>query len=468
MRGLCVLFALLAGCDGGGTASRFSMRMIGPDGADVIAPIESGTLSVRVRQSDRLIACGGDPCEAEIRDGDVSLDVSLESFDELTQAHAEITGDAVLIGATPAFQPYGEGIDVVHQVLIVMSEAPQCRTIGLEGIVHAEIPRLSPGRAHAAALVRRSLVLIAGGEGEDEIEQVDRFDQLTFDGDTLPTWNEGEIGPARGIAFSEDRQLAVGDLSSWLFELQMNGPPVARAISLHAGAGSRSALVGLDSDGAAVIAGEASSEITWVLVNGTPDVSTSLAVARTAPAAALVAGGIAVIGGHAEGEAGLELVPRRGNGVAQPGDLPRGTGGHLFASPDGSAAIWIGFALADGSPSADTFVIRDCADTCTIEPGPRWEGARTDATFVETSAGDLWIMGGDQAGTPTNLVDLVRWEVGQPSIEPGPMLTAARSGAVGFEHASGIVTIGGGRGTDVAYLDDFELCFPPSLDPLLP
>ena len=68
--------------------------------------------------------------------------------------------------------------------------------------------------ADAAAVVRRNIVLIAGGASSDGSPnaEVYRFDQLTMHRDDLYTWpDDNPIGPARGLDLSEDLSLVVAD-----------------------------------------------------------------------------------------------------------------------------------------------------------------------------------------------------------------------------------------------------------------
>src|SRR5690606_16333422 len=107
-----------------------------------------------------------------------------------------------------------------------------------------------------AAVVRRNLVLLAGGEqlDGDADDHVTNFDQLLFDTVPWQTWNDPvEIGAARGLALSEDVSLVVGDRASFLFERSATSAARPKEIDLHAGAGYASAVVSLGRNGGAVI-----------------------------------------------------------------------------------------------------------------------------------------------------------------------------------------------------------------------
>lgn len=470
MASLCL--ALLAlGCEQGSGIAPIDVRIVGPDGAN---PVEGrdGTLHVEVRHLGELLTCDGGDCESEIVDGRFELVLPVDTFDGENEIQVRIeSGDDRLVGAAPPFRIFLEGVDVSRSVRVVVAPAPSCATLTLEGFTFGEEPRLSPARAGAAAVVRRNVALLAGGEDAGGAsDDVDSFDQLLFDAGPLRTWEPRAIGRARGHALSEDRSLVVGDASSWVFERNDLGQAGARELSLHAGAGSASAIADLGSAGAAVVGGAASIEVAWIGVDGRAAAPSALSVRRDAPAAAAIGSGVLVVGGHAEGEAAAEWLPRFGDGVAlDVAGLPAGRGGVLFPSPDGADALWIGFEV-DGAPSGEAFVLRGCdRDACEGIEAVEWPRPRSGFATVVTAAGALWLIGGerDEGGVlvPSREVDLVRWAGRAPVIEAGPDLRSPRAGAAAFEHASGVVVVAGGLG-EAALAADLEMCFPPALDPL--
>lgn len=470
MASLCL--ALLAiGCEQGSGIAPIDVRIVGPDGAN---PVEGrdGTLRVEVRHLGELLTCDGGDCETEIVDGRFELVLPVDTFDGENEIQVRIESDGDrLVGAAPRFRIFGEGVDVSRSARIVVAPASTCATLTLEGFTYGDEPRLSPARAGAAAVVRRNVALLAGGEdARGASDDVDIFDQLLFDARPLLTWEPRTIGRARGHALSEDRSLVVGDASSWVFERNDLGQSSARALSLHAGAGSASALVDLRSAGAAVVGGSASIEVAWIGVDGRASAPSTLAVRRDAPAAAAVGSGVLVVGGHAEGDPAAEWLPRFGDGVAlDVAGLPAGRGGVLFPSPDGADALWIGFEV-DRAPSGEAFVLRGCdRDDCDAVDTLAWPRPRSGFATVVTAAGALWLIGGerDEGGVlvPSREIDLVRWAGRAPVVEAGPELRSPRAGAAAFEHAAGVVIVAAGLGED-ALAADLEMCFPPALDPL--
>jgi hypothetical protein len=466
---VAALLLALTACEGGATIAALDVRILDADGRNPLAAMD-GTLTVRVRHEGQLVDCAEGSCMAEVRDGSYELVLPIASFEGRTEIHVEAVGhDAQRwIGASPTFVPFGEGVDAVGGLRLLVDTPARCAPLTLAGVATNDPPRLTPARARVAAVRRRNVVLLAGGEdraGADD-DHVDRFDQLLLDANALTSWDRAiDIGPAHGVALSEDVSLVVG-ARSVRFVRDSLGPPVGREIALP-GASYESAVVSLGASGAAVVAGAESRTVHWVGSDGQSRGTTDLVTPRTSPAAALMAGGVLVVGGQQDGPAAewvRSLQP--GSAVALRGvELPAGArGGVLFASPDGRSALWIGFDLESG-PSADTFVFRRCPEDCTVELGPRWERARSGFAATVTDAGALWLAGGRVSGELQNAVERVRWDRDEPQIEEGPSLAEPRADATVLEHAFGTVLVIGGRG-DGGLLDGMEICTPEALDEL--
>lgn len=461
----------LVGCEGGGGVAGIDVQLLGADGRSPVDGMR-GSITVAVRHAGQPVDCAADACMAEVRDGAYELLLPIASFDGRTEIQVDVRGEdgARWIGASPTFVPFGEGVDVFGGLRLLVGEPGRCRPLSLRGVTTADAPSLAPARARVATVRRRNVVLLAGGEARSGAndDHVDLFDQLLIDARPLASWDRSlEIGPAHGIELSEDVSLVVG-ARSLRFARDGAGPPIGRELRLD-GAGHDSAVVRLGANGAAVLGGQASPRVHWIGSDGMPRGSTELLVARTAPAAALMSGGVLVVGGEERGGPVAEWVR-----ALQPGallelsgeTLPLGArGGHLLPAPDGRAAIWIGGSV-DGVPSPETYVLRRCPEACAVEAGPRWERARADVAATTTSAGALWLIGGfDELGAASTAVDRVVWDAGQPRIEAGPSLSEARAEAAAFEHAFGTVIVVGGRAAG-GLSSSLELCVPERLDPL--
>lgn len=455
-----LLVLTLVACEEGAQLAIFQVQIVDATGE---LPVDDGELTVTVMQGGQTLECSEGPCTAEIRDRHFTLDLPLLSFEAMTEIRVSIEASRERwIGATPPFQPHGEGLDTYPVLRTVIGRPESCARLELDGLVSGDPPTLDPPRSRAAAVVRRNLVLLAGGERLDgrPDDHVTNFDQLLFETIPWQTWNDPlEIGAARGLALSEDVSLVVGDRASLLFERSATSAARPEKVELHSGAGYDSALVSLGQDGGVVIGGRQSRGISWFTVQGAADTTSSrLAVERTAPAATSLDDGILVVGGHSADQPAAEWIPLSGNGRAlSEVSLPHGSGGVLLPSPDGAAAFWIGFEHG-GVASAETVIVRCEGGDCVAESGPEWARARLGFAPVITAAGTLWLLGGgDETGTQ---VDVVRWEGGVPRIEAGPELPSPSFEAVAFEHAAGIVTVAGGKSPG----GEIVMCFPRTLE----
>src|SRR5436190_1157167 len=171
-----IALLILAACDGGTSSSGLEVQLVRPDGTNAAEGVD-GTLRVEVRQAARLIPCDDGACDAEIHNGVFDLVFPIESFEEDTRAQTTIEPDPgqEIRGATPVFKPFGESIDVLGVVRIVMDVPSHCRLLTLEGVVFGDAPDFAHPHAHAAVVVRRNLALIAGGDAEASAV-IDRFD----------------------------------------------------------------------------------------------------------------------------------------------------------------------------------------------------------------------------------------------------------------------------------------------------
>ena len=461
--------SVLFGCEGANASSALTIELVRPDGGNPASDFVAGTLSVAVRQGERVLNCGGGRCETRIRNGEFDLQLPIESFLDRTFIHATIvSGGTVRIGATPGFTIGNSGLEMgLLPVRVVMEEPMHCVGLSLENVAGAGPPRLAQPARGAGAAIRRDQAFILGGETEDGAAQTAiRLDQVVTQSEPLVDLPFA-LGRARALAFDEDNTLYVGEGGA-LMLVPDRGPAARLPLSLHAGASDRSALALFD-DVAAVIGGTASAMISWVEAPETVVGSTGLVATREDAAVAFLHGagrarGLLVVGGQLDGESPAEWVERTGDGVALDAlnDLPVGFGGWLVPSPSGRTALWVGWSRADtGAASPATIVIRGCPEACAWEPGPVWDRARLGAMGAMTPAHAFWILGGVDSTTTERVV----WSAESPFLEMGPELGSPRADGVAFTHASGIVTVAGGLGPD-GLRDDIEQCYPAALDPL--
>jgi hypothetical protein len=458
---------LLSACEGSGGPVGPTVELVDPAGENAAAGVVSGVLRVAVVQNGRPVACG-EGCETPIDNERFELTLPLRTLEARTtvQAFIDETPNGPIAGATPPFEPFGEGLTTLR---VVMAPPSGCAPLALPGLESDGRPRLTRPRRDLAVAVRRNIVLLLGGvEGDGPSGRVGRFDQAAVE--TLPSLEDtAPAGAARGLSLSENDSVFVADGGFWRFALNEGADPSAPILrerfALHDGASGASALVAFDG-GAAVLGGERTAGITWLDERGVPrpEPGGRLAAPRRDAAAAALRGGVLVVGGAAAGDPVAEWLTPGEDGVPLP-DLavPRGRGGWLVPSPSGEAALWVGWTTPEGAPGAEAYLIGGCPDACAVERVVEWARPRAEAAGARTAAGELWIVGGrGEDGEPVGWTDVVRWGDGL-RIEAGPPLSTPRAGAVAFEHAAGIVTVAGGEGP-AGLRDDFEHCTPGALD----
>ncbi len=252
-----MLALLVLACEQQQGTPPLDVRIVDATGDNPVAG-HDGRIVVRVRHLGELLTCDGGECASDIVDGDYDLRLPLESFAGINEVQIVIEDDdggGQWIGAIPPFPIYGDGADQTGRIFAIVEHPRSCASLTLDGFVTGEPPVLATPRYHAASVVRRNVVLLAGGEdAAGESNDVDHFDQLLFDDGPLRTWDPASIGAARGIALSEDRSLVIGDASSWLF-VSSSSQSMPEPVAIHEGAGFDSAIVDLEAAGAAVVGG---------------------------------------------------------------------------------------------------------------------------------------------------------------------------------------------------------------------
>lgn len=440
----------LAACEGGSNPA-VRIELVDPSGENAALGIIEGELFVDVRQGDRSLCAEG--CATEIRGGDFELSLPIDGFEELTRIQARMTGGpAELVGAVAPFAVAGEGLETAElPVRLVMMEAGRCAPLELFNVSTSGRPRLVEARRDLGVATRRNVVLLAGGRGAGGgSNRLDLFDQVVVEMRPPLDSPAGALGPTRGLRLSEDQALFVGE-TAWIVETQVQAPPAAVPVALHAGAGFASALALLRNN-AAVIGGTSSQQVTW-LTGQTVFEPYDLSEPRAFAAAAAGEEGILVVGGGP----GAEWITVDGRTTPIVDGVPDSVGGWVTASPSGQTF------LAIGGSGAQTTLFTGCP-ACVASAGPAWERAREGAAATRTAAGVLWIVGGEGSAA----IDRVVWGDDEvPEIVPARDLAIARAGAAVVEHASGVVIVIGGEGVS-GMLADVELCTPPDrLDPLL-
>ena len=452
--------ALLVGCEGAG-ALELRIELIDELGQNAAADITQGTVTVVVRQGDVVLSCVAGPCSSPVQSGLFDLPVPIESLTALTRMQVGLEGgDEPLVGAAPPLRVVGENLETgeVPTRILMTPAGGDCTPLSIPS---ASSPGASMGltqaRRDAVAIDRRNTHAIVGGISADgPTDRVDQYDRVVMDVRPMLSPLTRPQGRVSGVRLSDDVSFVLGD-GGWLIDPQM-GPPRAREIALHEGASARSALVGLDFSGFAIVGGEDTARVGWYATTGANVAETLMLTPRTAPLATRHRTGVLVVGGEAAGEPAVEWMPVQGLSQAfDAPNAPRGSrGGWLLHSPNHDSALWIG---ANGGEATFLFTCNGCP----VELGPRWNRARPGATGVRTERGSFWIVGGEGSRD----IDIVTWDAERPSIVEGPSLRFERAGPIVLEHTAGIVTVAGGEGPDGVFRADFEQCVPSELDPIL-
>lgn len=464
--GVCALVVVLvAGCGGaGGPSNVLIIELIDSRGRNAAEQVSAGELEVTV------IARGASPATARGRVADGTFDLSLPLGDETAPSRilARLVEDglATRAGALPEVRPAGE-----LPARLVMGPPDSCAELNLRNQAGSGRFELDPPLVELSMISwDEGLALIFGGTADNgKASSSPTFLELMgLSAVDLGADNvRGALGPSVATRLGPRAALFVSDERAALLHGDARLEPFeSGAVQVHRGAGRRSALVYAPEHGAALIAGSNTARVTWFDRDGVPDADTELAVARSDPAAAWLAGpGVLVAGGARVGEPVAEWLRPRDRAVplALEG-VPSHRGGWIAPSPDRRSALYAGMRDERGEVQRATWVISACETLCSASPGPDWVHARTDAALARTEAGTTWLIGGaSPTGDVLARVETVQWMRGVPSFVPAGPLAMARAGASAVEHASGVVLVAGGRGAG-GLLASFELCFPAQLD----
>lgn len=447
----------------------------------------SGDLQVDVQQSTNAVVT----THATLNSGRLtSFTVEIPSYGLLTEIHVTATCNdgTQLIGATPRFFPVGYPF-----VDIVLGRPTTCERLAS--------PMLRTTRRAPHLLTLGANVIAVGGLEADmsPSTHVQALDSLSLTSTAATTVTEFDaLTPGAGLGgaavLGDTTFLVVSDFSA-LFDA---GPGVTTRVttpSLHAGAGSESAVVSLNGRGVAVVGGLVSgvpaNGITWFDSAGHTTTGT-LRFARRRPAAVAVgASFLLVAGGQAMGDSLFELVPL--NATSSDLSVPFGPTDELRYAPVATASAshasaWVGLGNArpddTGAIATTTWEIGRCsASGCdVVRAGADYPDPRGDVAVVEHHVGlvgsalDGWetlILGGsDPSGMPSNLIDrLVFDDAGHVTITPFGTLPAGvlpdpRTGVGATDIGSGILLVAAGVDDAGTAQQDVSICFPAALRPI--
>jgi hypothetical protein len=460
-RALSALALLLAlGCQGSSYGPVEIQLVDGQGGNPFVGA--NGSLTITVLQS----GVPAMPTTTTVTNGDFSVDVPIVAYDLHTAVSAEFVrpGMPRMIGATIPFYP-------VYGATVVMGEVGTC--------VSLSEPNLSSARrAPGLALFGANLISLGGLVNDrDPVARVDAFNgaQLTYDSSTEAETLMVGLGLTQALSIPGTTEVfALDDVHAVRYETgQLNTTAVLRArdVSLHAGAGYRSALAATAS-GVAVIGGRDGdrrvTEISVVPTIAGPATVRALAHAREGASAVSMADGLLVAGGQEEGAPLFEWISLTGTANRVFGEgLPARSEGALALSPDGRTAFYYLGRSSDGSLPSTSYVITGCPTSCSAVLGVETSAPRARPAITERETATV-VLGGTLADmvSSASTVEEIRFpSTGTVTLAPLGALRFSRRDLSAVTLGGGTVLVAGGR-DDENDLATMELCFPEALDTL--
>jgi hypothetical protein len=424
-----------------------------------------------------------------------ALSVQIPSYGTLTTIEVTVacSDGSRLVGATPRFLPVG-----YTSVDVVLGVPSSCALLTM--------PALSaPREGLALVTLGANVVAIGGLEGVAmPSSRVQVLDPMTLTSNAaalefspgLPSGAGLGGFAALGDTNGSDLVIVTDTLRAVFNAAQADEMMRTIAISLHTGAGSESAVIGLEGNGVAVIGGAADGTaqlgISWIDTNGQVTRG-SLAHARRQPAAAIVGSShVLVAGGQAAGEPLFELVPFSATSAAQSMAFDAPTPGEVRYAPVIATDVlhahaWVGFGETTPEPDgtgtllATSWVLGDCQHTCTtVTAGPTVAMPRRDVAVVAHHVGMLGtnvdafetlVIGGDAGSTPRPMrqIDRIAFDAhGAVTIDTfGLLANVGGLSSVGAtDIAAGVFLVAGGVDQTGTALRDVEICFPAALEPI--
>lgn len=459
-RALFTTFALtstLLGCSDGPRPA-FRIEVVNAQGQSPILGVATGRIDVTVTQrTDRDVE---ERRSATIEGGTFQLEVPVSNYASLTHIDIDLLRDgALLYGSTVEFSPLYYGF-----IRIVMVPAGTCETVSTQA--------LATPRAGHAMLTLGDLTFGIGGVRADgaPIQSIEGWGtaQLT---NVLANQAPDQLDQAEPQVRAVPLDFYSALIAGSRFSIYDKNPELPAAelnvplAGVHEGAGEFSALADLGTNfGVAIIGGVSAPSISWVL-SRTVTTSALPQPRREATAMRLASGSeLLVVGGNDDGNALGAIVPTSAglrNNVVSFGPTDARRGGWLAASPDRRSALYIGSRDGTDTLTPETFLITGCPTACTVTPGPMWNEARENATFVDDPDGTTWILGGLEGAASVSTVERIEWDGAVPRFTTSGALRTPRESAAAVHLAGGMILISGGR-NGATMLSDFELCAPSS------
>jgi hypothetical protein len=424
----------------------FDVRIVDGDDGNPVEGTDADLLRIGIQEGDL-------PAEEfpfPVTDGRFDAAIEFQLFRSPTRLRVELSGmPNTLLSAPPVFVP-----DETPRFIRMVTAAPSsCEPVTFNMTVAR--------RADFGMVLSGQFALLAGGTSAEA--QLEFFDAILWDSNTntLDALNMSlnPLGETRAASINAT-QLLVLPAEALPFVFDMSDADRKTQVSLHRGAGPRSALVSVPGLGAMVIGGEADGEAQSAATLVGPDVeltSLELSKPRSDPTATPMGSDVLVVGGDQLGDA--EIL-RDGDSTGDPVTMltDGAREGAVLAGDGESRALLLGGVDEGDMLRQDTVEFTGCPDACVAQPGPAWSTARLEVLLPQ---GSTLLIG----GIDSRLVEEVRWPDGLVEIAPVLELNTQRAGAGAVVLESGAFVVAGGN-DGVSDLNNFEFCVPAALEPL--
>ncbi len=446
------LTSTLLGCNDGPRPA-FRIEVVNAQGQSPILGAAMGRLDVTVTQGSDVRQA-----RADLLNGTFQLDLPVPSYTAFTNIDVELVRDGVTM--------YGSSANMVPLVIgyarIPVVAAGTCERVATQQLT-------TPRASHAVVMSDFTMVAVGGVRGDGAPTQVVetwRAPQLTaIDANLASLTLAQAVGRVRAVTFYQvPRVLVVASSRVSILDLTAAPSPSADVVptGLHVGAGDGSAIVDLITGGAVLVGPGANAS--WIALDRRVTSSVLPQGRDQAVGALLATGHVLVVGGNADGNALGGVIPvdsAERNNVVSFGPTDARRGGWLAPSPDRRSALYVGSRDGTDTLTPETFLITGCPAACTVTPGPMWNEARENATFVDDPDGTTWILGGLEGAASVSTVERIEWDGAVPRFTTSGALNTPRESAAALHLAGGMILISGGR-NGTTMLSDFELCAPAS------
>ncbi len=459
-RGFLLLLVLAAACSEDLTSPDVRVELITPGGGSPTAGVDQLTVQVREGEADP------EQFTAKVSGG--SFELPVVTGGGILDVRVRLSGASVdLIGAPPPFfileATTGGGAFLVR---IPVGRPRSCEVLRFRGDSSATLPLAA---TDVGLSQHGSFVVVAGGVAEaGPTNQIGWLDLLQLTRGDYEADLSRAPGPVRGVGLTGPSMagrvptpFALGLAESpFVLDIEARDGGL-RDAGLPEGVGFESALIDLPTGGAFVVGGGASTSNAFALVDAEGSVTARALVApRRAPAAALLARHVLVVGGAAEDDPFAEVHAVSGEDAPITLEYDDGVreGGWLVASSDGAQALLGGGLDEAGALRTDTVWFQGCPSDCKLEAGPAWT-ARAGSRVQPAPGGGAWIVGGEES----RVVERVRFgPEAPPAIESFAELAEPRADASLLVVDSGILYVAGGR-SSAGPSASVEICFPDVL-----